>query len=71
MNYPLKISRLRIIYNILARNNENWNAKMGGKMIKYTNLFGVHGVIGFPVRSLIAVAHVRDVAKATTLLVTK
>lgn len=44
---------------------------MGGKMIKYTNLFGVHGVIGFPVRSLIAVAHVRDVAKATTLLVTK
>lgn len=39
--------------------------------LKYTNLLGFHRVIRFPESCLIAVTHVRDVAKAATLLVTK
>lgn len=38
-------------------------------MIRY--LLGVHRVIRFPICRVIAVAHVRDVAETTTLLVTK
>lgn len=37
----------------------------------YTNLLGFHRVARFPKSRLIAVAHVRDVAKTATLLVTK
>ena len=59
-----------MLTNELAKGNEycNWEAD---DITCYTNLFDVHRVIAFPVRGLIAVAHVRDVAKAATLLVTK
>jgi len=41
------------------------------ELIQYTNLFNFHRMVRFPKSCLIAVTHVRDVAKAATLLVTK
>ena len=59
-----------MLTNELAKDNESRNWKPDD-ITCHTNLFDVHRVIAFPVRGLIAVAHVRDVAEAATLLVTE